>query len=269
MMFVGESRRAYPCIISRGEARRSVAHFIYRFLARSARFFVPVVLHASHVRALPTFSAANICPALARGLYQGQFNIANADEEKLIVVEMRDDVDMRTGVAIAARGTEEPRGPHAARFGSWTDFRRGSAGNRILLRKKGGSKYPNGGQRGGGTEPRILPRIYKRARFRRGARKCAAIFSLFLSLSLSLSLSLFPRTSEYDFPDFFASSFFPLFLQMLRPIVYPGNPHFPARERANNRRRQMTRSRPERDGESFFRRAASSERLAPTLFNRL
>jgi len=66
------------------------------------------------VRALPTFSAANICPALARGLYQGQFNIANADEEKLIVVEMRDDVDMGTGVVIAGRGTEEPRGPRAA-----------------------------------------------------------------------------------------------------------------------------------------------------------
>lgn len=45
-------------------------HFIYRFLTRSTRFFAPVVLHASRARALPTFSAANICLMLARGLCQ-------------------------------------------------------------------------------------------------------------------------------------------------------------------------------------------------------
>lgn len=75
-MFAGESRRAYRCIIP--PRRGAEVHFIYRFLTRSTRFFDPVVLHASRARArartsergLPTFSAANICLALARGLCQ-------------------------------------------------------------------------------------------------------------------------------------------------------------------------------------------------------
>lgn len=94
-MFVGESRRAYRCIIpQRGEECPGV-HFIYRFLTRSTRFFASVVLHASRTRARARadfFSCKYLSHARPRAL-SGQFNIANADEEKLIVVEMRDDVD--------------------------------------------------------------------------------------------------------------------------------------------------------------------------------
>jgi len=129
-------------------------------------------------------------------------------------------------------------------------LRRGSAGNRILLKKKRGLKIfrpPRGvAERQRDRATNIATDLQKRAIPQRSAQmRCHFFFSSSLALppSLPLSPSLFPRTSEYDFPDFFSSSFFSFFffslslslslsffLQMLRPIVYPGNPHFPARE---------------------------------------
>lgn len=89
MMFVGESRRAYRCIIP---PRRGAECILYTDSSRVPLAFLPLLFCTHPARATDFFGCKYLSRARPRAL-SGQFNIANADGGELIVVEMRDDAD--------------------------------------------------------------------------------------------------------------------------------------------------------------------------------